>query len=293
MITAQHILLLSAVAIGCAVLLERLWRHRRHREFAADAPQVETQLSAALLRVARELLSCVDTPEILQRLCHVTTKVLGCDWSHCLVWDVDKAAYVPRAAYGETPEQWAITALLEFPRAAISDVLTRLKTEDVVHMAASPTQTADALPTQYGKAATLYVALRRGQHIVGLLTAGYRDPEASFVAQQERIAAGIASIASLALANANLVEALARTNRSQAEFVSRMVHELRTPLSIITGYNDLLLDGAFGQPTLEQCEVLRRVSESAQELLQVIQVTRERVRPEGADGQDALKVRVH
>lgn len=68
-------------------------------------------------------------------------------------------------------------------------------------------------------------------------------------------------------------EQLLQANRVNAQFVATMFHDLRTPLSIISGYSDLLLDGAFGRPTLKQAEVLERVSKSARELLEMMQVT--------------------
>jgi signal transduction histidine kinase len=55
-----------------------------------------------------------------------------------------------------------------------------------------------------------------------------------------------------------------------AQFVATMFHELRTPLSVISGYTDLLLEGAFGTPTAEQSKALERISKSARELLEMI-----------------------
>jgi signal transduction histidine kinase len=119
----------------------------------------------------------------------------------------------------------------------------------------------------------MFIALRRGGDIFGGLSVGYRERTEPFSPQQERIARGLAQLASLALENARLVEELEGANRVKSEFVATMSHELRTPLNSIIGYNELLLDGEFGPVTSNQSDILRRVSRSADELLDLINTT--------------------
>ena len=97
--------------------------------------------------------------------------------------------------------------------------------------------------------------------------AHYRTRTAPFTPREERLAHGIAQLASLALENARLMDALERANSLKSEFVATMSHELRTPLNIIIGYSDLLLDTTIGPLTMEQADMLGRVRASASELL--------------------------
>src|SRR5207244_1862677 len=59
-------------------------------EVTEAALQQEAEASAAWARMGRELISSVDTPALLQRLCQVTTDVLQCDCSHTLMLQTER-----------------------------------------------------------------------------------------------------------------------------------------------------------------------------------------------------------
>jgi len=59
----------------------------------------------------------------------------------------------------------------------------------------------------------------------------------------------IGSIAVLAVRNARLLQEAQEASRAKSDFLNLAAHELRTPLSVISGYLSMLQDGSFGTPS--------------------------------------------
>jgi PAS domain S-box-containing protein len=249
-----------AVAIGTADLYH--------------AQESEAQVSAALARAGRELIASLDGPALLDRMCHLTTEVLGCDVSHTLLWNPAERVYAVVAGSGDPPEHWESIQVLKIPHAVVADLIARLECDELAQLSATESQALlpYGLMRQYGISHGIYVALRRGNELIGVHTAA-RRVATRFTSQEERIFRGIAQLASLALEHARVVEELERANRLKYDFVATMSHELRTPLNVIMGYSDLLLEGEFGTLAREQSEILRRIDSSAQQLMELINAT--------------------
>ncbi len=73
-------------------------------------------------------------------------------------------------------------------------------------------------------------------------------------------------IGDLARSFRTMSQRLAELDRLKAEFVSVASHELKTPINVIGGYAELLLDGMYGEVDREQREVLERIMEQTQSL---------------------------
>jgi signal transduction histidine kinase len=249
-------------------LVDRTRHERRRADRSLAELRDAAQVSEALVEVGREMISSLDTPVILDRLCEVTTRVLECDVSRTFLRDPEARVFVPLAGYGDDPDWWVGARLVAIPADALAEVIAALEHSDAV-----PLTAATPLALRGDELPMLCMALRRGNEVIGVHTAARRDLRRAFSPVQARIAAKMAQIASISLANAKLVEELEGANRIKSDFVASMSHELRTPLNLIIGYNELLADGAFGAPTAEQGEVLARVARSAHELLDMIQAT--------------------
>jgi signal transduction histidine kinase len=247
-----------------------------------EARRTDREVSAALARVGRELLSSVDAPALLERLCQVTTQVLGCESSHTLLYRSEERVFTAVAGHGDSPEDWESIKLLRLPAEVFGPLVARFDHVEVQEIDPRPGATSELsagglAPIPVGgrleTSRSLWVALRRGGEIIGLHTAGFRHDSVAFGQREERIFEGIGRLASLALRNALLVEELEGANRVRSEFVATMSHELRTPLNVVIGYCDMLREGALGELAAEQQRVVGRIQRNVGELRELVEST--------------------
>ncbi|MGQ9887471.1 MAG: sensor histidine kinase, partial [Aggregatilineales bacterium] len=100
----------------------------------------------------------------------------------------------------------------------------------------------DFVPCLRGSTSQIILPMVAGGDVNGMLIVETnRDPQLTLVhlAQLYRLS----DHAGIALANAQLYAELTRANDSKSEFVSFVAHELKTPMTSIKGYTDLLLMG--------------------------------------------------
>ena len=162
-----------------------------------------------------------------------------------------------------------------FPLSIVGPLHEPLERGGVVHATRSqvPARARERIFEPFDVNVLLLCALRRGDALIGTLSAVNRTHETPFTAQQQRILQGIAQLGSFAVENARLFEEIERANRFRSEFIATMSHELRTPMSVILGYHELLLDGTFGALTGAQADTVQRANRSAAELLDVVNAT--------------------
>jgi signal transduction histidine kinase len=242
---------------------------RRKRRLAEQARREEAEISASLARAGRELIAVIDIPGIVARLDRLSRELLRCSVARTFLRAQDEATFV-RASPGENGQAAAGNAAQGVATGLLTPVLERLR-DEIVAGAALPG--VELLLASEAAGFAMVAALRRGGEIFGLHVAGFRDANERLDPGRERIARGLAQLASLALDNARLIDELDRANRLKSEFVATMSHELRTPLNVIIGYIDLLVGGEFGAMSTEQVDIVRRADRSAHELLDLINAT--------------------
>ena len=232
----------------------------------------EARIDAAQALVAGEMISSLDAPALLERLCRMTRKVLGCDLAHTFLYDAESEVFVPMVGDGATATPWDILRTLRIDRSLVSEIIDSVQTTGFARLETSDRQ-ARAMMRVYGASTAMMVPLARGSDLKGVLIVGRRAEGADFDSTEEEILRRIGRLASPSLANAQLVEELETANNLKSEFVATMSHELRTPLNVILGYSDLLLDEAYGPLTRDQVDTLTRLARSATNLCELVNAT--------------------
>lgn len=234
--------------------------------------QEETRLETVHARIAEEMISSLEAPVLLERLCRTTREAFDCDVVDAFLFDEPSDEFVPVGRAGESGASWDALRAVRLPRSTIHGYAERLVDEGLVRVSTSSGPDVATVMELFGVKTAMVVGLRRGSDLLGLLAIA-RKGDGDFSAADERLARRIARLASLGLANADLVSQLVSANTLKSEFVATMSHELRTPLNVILGYSDLLLDGAFGDLTDEQIDTVQRLSQSAGNLCELVNAT--------------------
>ena len=128
-----------------------------------------------------------------------------------------------------------------------------------------------------GVAAHITTALRGADEIVGLISV-HQCTRRSWTEDEVELVKAVAREAGSALMHAQLyaterhaVERMRDIDQAKDAFFSSATHELRSPLTSIKGYTDLLLDGEVGALNSEQVQMLDVIRRNSGRLLGLIQ----------------------
>jgi signal transduction histidine kinase len=228
----------------------------------------EIAVSTALLRTAQVFTSSLDPREILQRLNEVVREALHYDFSAVLLYDAQRNAYRVTAIVSRESEIDEEVRHVEFPRALLAAAAEH-------GVAAVESRESELFPKslmeRWEMGSFLCADLRHAGASIGLLAAGIDDRTGPFPPREIRLFRSIAQQAAVALENSRLVESLRGASQLKSEFIGTMSHELRSPLNVVIGYVDLLLDEDMGPISAEQRDALERVRQHALQLLELIQ----------------------
>ena len=87
--------------------------------------------------------------------------------------------------------------------------------------------------------------IRREDQVIGILLLESRS-EAAWAADTQAFLSRLSDHAAIAIANAQLFAQVQAADIAKSDFINFVAHELKTPMTSIRGYTDLLLGGAMG-----------------------------------------------
>ncbi len=109
-----------------------------------------------------------------------------------------------------------------------------------------------------GAQGQIVIPIRRETDVIGLLLLESVERE-GFDEDAQSFLIRLADHAAIAIANAQLYAEVQRANLAKSDFVSFVSHELKTPMTSIRGYADLLAAGAVGPITEAQTEFIATI----------------------------------
>jgi len=236
------------------------------RKRAEETRRNEAEVAHALARVGHEMMAPHGTASVLERLAALAMEILGCTDARVWIWEFTTDAYVPRDVAASDRG----VAGPEVPRAVLAPLLDQLEADQVLVLDPVGTAVRTALLDDAAPGQVLCIAVPGADTPTEVLVTLRRGERGPFTDPQVRVARGIAHLGSMALARARAMEKLQHANRVKSEFVATISHEFRTPLNIIHGYHEMLLDDVT---SVEQREILDRVCATTRGLAQLINAT--------------------
>jgi signal transduction histidine kinase len=208
----------------------------------------DADISSALSRFGEAIIAGAGAPDLSDRLCRASAEVLECDFCNVYLVEEAEQAILPTAAFGLSQEEWETLRVIRYPLAIIGPLSEALERDSLADIATeeSPTLLPAPVAQQAANAGItrmIFVPLRHGERLLGVLQSGYRGRRDPFTAKQRQIAAGIARVAPLALETARLVRELETANNVKSHFTATLSHELRNLIAALRGYTFVLRSG--------------------------------------------------
>jgi len=247
----QYLLTFAGMLLVALVISTMASRLRQQ----ADAAREREHRTAVLYRLSRELSSLRATPELLRAALRRVADVFGGrgvillpDAAGRLSVAAGEESVLGEAGHDQGVSQW---------------------TFDHAQPAGAGTPTLPA-------AGALFLPLLGASQAVGVLGIVPDDPAHVLTRDRFRLAETFASQVALSLERAQLAEQAERTHvlveseRTRSLLLSSVSHDLRTPLSVITGATSSLLADGAPLPAPVRRELVETIAEEAQRLNRLV-----------------------
>jgi len=274
----KEIAVLATFADQAVIAIEnaRLFNELRAR---TEALSKSVQQLTALGEVGRAISSTLDLATVLKAIVSRAVQLTGLDGGSIYEYDESSQDFHLRAAEnmpGELVEVYR-SMPIRLGEGIVGSAAVRREPVQVADIQDESYQTRyKELLLRQGYRAILAVPLLRDEQIVGALTVSRGRP-GSFPPEVIELLKTFATQSALAIQNARLFREIEEKGRQleaashhKSQFLASMSHELRTPLNAILGFNEMILDGIYGDLTEDLRAPLENIQSSGKHLLRLI-----------------------
>lgn len=223
---------LEAFAAQAAIAIDNARLYGAKDQALADRLEELTMLQW----IDRQLNETLDTAHVMQITLEWSARLCGAESASLGLYDADAGTIRLVAHYGE-PDKSSDAKELDPSHPLLKQVFETQKAA----LQTSP-------PDTEAEETVLCVPIRRENTVIGVVTLVAHRANA-FDEDAQALVARLADRAATAIENGRLYSAVQAANRAKSEFVSLVAHELKVPMTSISGYADLL---AVAGPVNEQ-----------------------------------------
>lgn len=245
---------------------------RSEQAARAEADRVAGQLRSGF-ELAVEMATQIDMAPLIERLLEGARNLVDAERASLVRIEDGMAAVETGLDSGGRPApagvRNAIGTLTSEGRPILAEAVEEKRT-----VIAGP-YAIDGLPETYAKSLrglkhTMVVPLiLRGEVIAALVLS--RRHDAPFTTEESDRLRELSVISALLLRNARLLDSAQEASTAKSRFLNMAAHELRTPLSVITGYVDMLLSETFGELDARMAPPLRVLADKSLELARQVE----------------------
>ena len=276
----EEVDLLQQLANGAAIALENAKLFEEAQSKSRELESTNTRLNRLLgqqsaLREIFSQINLVDMGPLLDQLTQQALSLLHAD--HAVLRLLSPDGTLRAVSLAGRGVERVQDRLLEFGKGRSTWIMENQRPLAIMDIHQDKVFGPAPLLQELGARGYLGVPLiSRGQKSIGVLTVS-TVREREFTEEEIALARQLASAAAVTIENARLFEEVQNKSaeleeafKAKSAFLNTMAHELKTPLHVIVGMQQLLLEEAYGKITEEQKEALERIERNVRDLLSLI-----------------------
>lgn len=237
-------------------------------EVRSGEMQEALRIASSLLETSFELNAPAGSVQnVLAKLTRIVQRLVRADMGLALLWKESENAYVAQSGSGFSASDLEDLKSYRFRRSdfpVMADVFDGKPTARRLSEGGVPTEFMERFgPSAYAVAP---MSTSQGKRLGSLVAC--RSEAVPFSSSDLEILRGVAQNAALAVENAMLVEELEAILHGKSDFIRSMSHEIRSPLHVLIGYLEVLLDRC--REDSEAVDLVQRMQWNASYLLKLV-----------------------